>query len=207
MAHWKTRGLRGSAFEEMIDMTNQLYAQRGLAIIQKVPTPITPVEVDNKARTITSAYFEKKSTVDFIGVAQGLAMCFDAKETKQQSLPLRNIHPHQITFMESFRKQQGVGFLLVHFHVKGEIFLLPSEDLARFHERAEKGGRKSIPYEEFDPALIVPNKNGFPVHYLVAVNMYLERKDASFTAQSAVPQQREEASGALPREVAGSVPH
>jgi len=54
MAHWKTRGLRGSAFEEMIDLTNQLYTQRGLAIIQKVPTPMTPVEVDNKERTITS---------------------------------------------------------------------------------------------------------------------------------------------------------
>jgi len=176
MAHWKTRGLRGSAFEEMIDLTNQLYAQRGLAIIQKVPTPITPVEVDNKARTITSAYFEKKSTVDFIGVAQGLAICFDAKETKQLNLPLRNIHLHQIEFMENFRKQQGVGFLLVHFQAKSEIFLLPCEDLADFHERAGKGGRKSIPYDEFDQALMVPNKNGFPVHYLVAINMYLEKR-------------------------------
>jgi len=175
MAHWKTRGLRGSAFEEMIDMTNLLYVQRGLAVIQKVPTPITPVEVDNKARTITSAYFEKKSTVDFIGVAQGLAICFDAKETKQLNLPLRNIHPHQVEFMENFRKQRGVAFLLVHFQTKGEIFLLPSEDIARFHERARNGGRKSIPYGDFNPDLAVPNKNGFPVHYLVAINAYLEK--------------------------------
>jgi len=173
---WKTRGLRGSAFEEMIDMTNQLYTQRGLAIIQKIPTPITPVEVDNKARTITSAYFEKKSTVDFIGVAQGLAICFDAKETKQLNLPLRNIHSHQIDFMENFRKQQGAAFLLVHFHVKGEIFLLPCEELARYHAQAENGGRKSIPYADFNPAYIVPNKNGFPVHYLVAVNNYLDHR-------------------------------
>jgi len=172
---WKTRGLRGSAFEEMIDMTNQLYAQRGLAIIQKVPTPITPIEVDNKARTITSAYFEKKSTVDFIGVAQGLAICFDAKETRQLNLPLRNIHPHQIDFMETFRKQKGVSFLLVHFHVKGEIFLLPSEVLAGYHLQAQKAGRKSIPYSVFDHEYIVPNKNGFPIHYLVAVNAYILR--------------------------------
>ena len=173
MAYWKTRGLRGSAFEEMIDLTNQLYLQRGLAIIQKVPTPITPVEVDNKARTITSAYFEKKSTVDFIGVAQGLAICFDAKETNQLNLPLRNIHPHQIEFMENFRKQRGVSFLLVNFLVKGEMFLLPVEVLARYHSQAQQGGRKSIPYSDFDPALMVPNKNGFPVHYLVAVNAYI----------------------------------
>ena len=174
---WNTRGLRGSAFEEMVDMTNQLYAQRGLAIIQKVPTPITPIEVDNKARTITSAYFEKKSTVDFIGVAQGLALCFDAKETRQLNLPLKNIHEHQIEFMENFRKQDGVSFLLVHFHAKGEIFLLPSEDLAHSYAQIPKGGRKSIPYKDFNPEYKVPNKNGFPVHYLVAVNAYLRRGD------------------------------
>ena len=173
---WNTRGLRGSAFEEMVDMTNQLYAQRGLAIIQKVPTPITPIEVDNKARTITSAYFEKKSTVDFIGVAQGLALCFDAKETRQLNLPLKNIHSHQVDFMESFRKQGGVSFLLVHFHTKGEIFLLPGEDLAIRHASAQKDGRKSIPYKDFNPEYKVPNKNGFPVHYLIAVNAYLRKE-------------------------------
>ena len=177
MAHWNTRGLRGSAFEEMIDMTNQLYALRGLAIIQKIPTPITPVAVDNKARTITSAYFEKKSTVDFIGVAQGLAICFDAKETKQLSLPIRNIHTHQVEFMENFRNQLGVSFLLVHFQTKGEVFLLPSEVITKYHNQAQKGGRKSIPYQDFDPALMVPNKNGFPVHYLVAINSYINTKE------------------------------
>jgi recombination protein U len=173
MAHWNSRGLRGSAFEELIDLTNQLYAKQGLAIIQKVPTPITPIAVDNAARTITSAYFEKKSTVDFIGVAQGLAICFDAKETRQLSLPLRNIHAHQIEFMENFRKQKGVSFLLVHFQTKNEIFLLPSDDLAKFHKAAAQGDRKSIPYAAFNPEYTVPNESGFPVHYLVAVNCLL----------------------------------
>ncbi|MCL1882419.1 MAG: Holliday junction resolvase RecU [Defluviitaleaceae bacterium] len=173
MPHWNTRGLRGSAFEELIDLTNRLYSQKGLAVIQKVPTPITPITVDNKARTITSAYFEKKSTVDFIGVAQGIAICFDAKETRQMSLPLRNIHLHQIEFMENFRKQKGVSFLLVHFQTKNEIFLLPCEVLAKYKKAAESGGRKSIPYADFDPALIVKNEGGFPVHYLVAINAYL----------------------------------
>lgn len=173
MAYWNTRGLRGSAFEEMIDLTNCLYERQSLAVIQKVPTPITPVAVDNKTRTITSAYFEKKSTVDFIGVVQGVAVCFDAKETLQLNLPLRNIHLHQIEFMESFRKQNGVSFFLVHFKIKNETFLLPSEDLAKYHKAAAEGGRKSILYGDFNPAYAVPNESGFPVHYLVAVNAYL----------------------------------
>jgi len=168
---WNTRGLRGSAFEELIDITNQLYAQKSLAIIQKIPTPITPIEVDNKNRTITSAYFEKKSTVDFIGVAQGIAICFDAKETRQLNLPLRNIHSHQIQFMEDFRKQKGISFILVHFQIKREVFLLPSEELAKFKASTE---RKSIPYNCFNHKYIVPNKNGFPIHYLEAINAFIE---------------------------------
>jgi len=169
MPIWNTRGLRGSAFEELIDLTNRLYEQKNLAIIQKVPTPITPTAVDNAARTISQAYFEKKSTVDFIGVSQGVAICFDAKETKQPSLPLRNIHAHQVEFMQKFTAQGGVSFLLVNFTAKNEIFLLPIEVLAKYHTSATKGERKSIPYSAFDPDLRVKNEQGFPVHYLAIV--------------------------------------
>ena len=169
MAYWNTRGLRGSAFEELIDLTNRLYIQKGVAVIQKVPTPITPVEVDNKARIISSAYFEKKSTVDFIGVTGGVAICFDAKETKLMNLPLRNIHSHQIEFMEKFELQGGVSFLLVSFSSKDEVFLLPVNELVKHHKIREKGGRKSIPYADFDRNLLVKNENGFPLHYLAAI--------------------------------------
>ena len=173
MAYWATRGLRGSAFEEMINLTNRLYMQRGIAVIQKVPTPITPTEVNNASHTITQAYFEKKSTVDFIGVAGGAALCFDAKETQYKNLPLKNIHEHQLDFMEAFRKQDGVSFLLVQFHFTGEIFFLSIEELRSHCETSRRGGRKSIPYDAFDPALRVFNKGGYPVHYLEAVNTYL----------------------------------
>ena len=169
MAYWNTRGLRGSAFEELIDLTNRLYIQKGVAVIQKVPTPITPVEVDNKARIISSAYFEKKSTVDFIGVTGGVAICFDAKETRLMNLPLRNIHSHQIEFMEKFERQGGVSFLLVSFSSKDEVFLLPVSKLSKFHNAQKKGGRKSIPYSEFDRNLLVKNENGFPLNYLAIV--------------------------------------
>jgi recombination protein U len=174
LAYWNTRGLRGSAFEELIDMTNRLYMQKNLAVIQKVPTPITPIEVNNASHTITMAYFDKKSTVDFIGVAQGIALCFDAKETQYKNLPLKNIHEHQIAFMEAFKQQDGVSFLLVNFNKIGEMFFLPCETLANFHKTAQKGGRKSIPYEAFEQRYRVFNKGGYPVHYLEAVNTYLQ---------------------------------
>ena len=55
MGEWNSRGLRGSAFEELINLTNERYRELGLALIQKVPTPITPIEIDQKTRHITLA--------------------------------------------------------------------------------------------------------------------------------------------------------
>ena len=43
MGTWNSRGLRGSTLEDMINHTNDLYREKKLALIQKIPTPITPV--------------------------------------------------------------------------------------------------------------------------------------------------------------------
>lgn len=43
MATWNSRGLRGSVLEELINYANQKYKDKDLALIQKIPTPITPV--------------------------------------------------------------------------------------------------------------------------------------------------------------------
>ena len=80
MGTWSSRGLRGSTLEDMINMTNENYRDKKLALIQKIPTPITPVKIDQQTRHITLAYFEKQSTVDYIGAVQGIPICFDAKE-------------------------------------------------------------------------------------------------------------------------------
>ena len=80
MATWNSRGLRGSTLEDLINRTNEKYQENGLALIQKIPTPITPIRIDKDERHITLAYFDQKSTVDYIGAVQGLPVCFDAKE-------------------------------------------------------------------------------------------------------------------------------
>ena len=46
MATWNSRGLRGSGLEDLINRTNESYREKGLALIQKVPTPITPIKID-----------------------------------------------------------------------------------------------------------------------------------------------------------------
>ena len=61
MSTWNSRGLRGSLLEEMVNMTNDKYRENGLALIQKVPTPITPITIDKETKHITLAYFDQKA--------------------------------------------------------------------------------------------------------------------------------------------------
>ena len=121
MATWNSRGLRGSTLEEFINHTNTRYSEMGLALIQKIPTPITPVRIDKEHRHITLAYFDKISTVDYIGAVQGIPVCFDAKECNADTFPLQNVHEHQIHFMEKFEQQGGISFLLIYFTARAEL--------------------------------------------------------------------------------------
>ncbi len=174
MGYWNTRGLRGSAFEEMINTTNELYLKHNLAVIQKISTPITVTKVDNSRGLITEGYFDSKSTVDYIGIVQGIGICFDAKETSQKSLPIQNINKHQVEFMLNFSKQRGIAFLLVYFKEYDETYLLPLETLLKFYDEIEKGGRKSIPYSAFEKEYLIKSKQGYMVHYLEGLNQYLK---------------------------------
>ena len=96
MATWNSRGLRGSTLEELVNRSNERYRELGLALIQKIPTPITPIKMDKAHHQITLAYFDQRSTVDYIGAVQGFPVCFDAKESVVETFPLHNIHPHQM---------------------------------------------------------------------------------------------------------------
>ncbi len=174
MAYWNSRGLRGSDLEEIINFTNAQYRRKGLALFQKIPTPITPVEVDNQKHTITLAYFDQSSTVDYMGVVQGIPVCFDAKETAQKHLPLQNIHEHQLLFMEDFQAQKGIAFLLVYFSAMDEYYFLPIEVLRRYWQAAQTGGRKSIPYAAFERRYEIRRQRNGMLHYLEAIAKYLE---------------------------------
>lgn len=177
MATWSSRGLRGSTLEDLINRTNEKYLENGLALIQKIPTPITPITIDKQTRHITLAYFDKKSTVDYIGVVQGIPVCFDAKECAVDTFSLQNIHEHQVTFMEEFEKQGGIAFFLIYYTHRDVFYYLPFEMLKFFWDRAKDGGRKSFRTEELNPAYFLPKKRGILVPYLDVLSKDLEDRD------------------------------
>ena len=55
MATWNSRGLRGSELEEMVNLTNEKYRTGGLALIQKIPTPIKPINIDSTNPSIIAS--------------------------------------------------------------------------------------------------------------------------------------------------------
>ena len=177
MATWNSRGLRGSTLEELINRTNDKYLENGLALIQKIPTPITPIKIDKEKRHITLAYFEQKSTVDYIGVVQGIPVCFDAKECATDTFSLQNIHEHQVEFMGNFEKQGGIAFFLIFYTGKNVFYYLPYEMLKFFWDRAKDGGRKSFRYDELNPEYVLPQKPGVLVPYLEILKKDLEDRE------------------------------
>ena len=177
MGTWKTRGLRGSLLEDLINRTNSIFREKGLALIQKIPTPISPVEIDPASRHITLAYFDEKSTVDYIGAVQGIPVCFDAKESKSSTFALANIHPHQVEFCRQFERQGGIAFFLISYTEIDRQHYLPLSRLLVFWERAKQGGRKSFRMEELDPSWFLPEKPGIPVPYLELLKKDLEERE------------------------------
>ena len=174
---WKTRGLRGSTLEDMINRTNEKYHESRLCLIQKVPTPITPVEFNKETRTISLAYFDKKSTVDYIGVVQGIPVCFDAKECHEDTFPLANIHAHQVTFMQHFEEQGGIAFLLLYYTKREVFYYLRLQKLLEFWNRAEEGGRKSFRMEELEEPFFLKKQPGVLVPYLDGLQTDLDRRE------------------------------
>lgn len=178
MATWNSRGLRGSTLEELINRTNELYREKNLGLVQKIPTPITPVKIDKENGNISLAYFDKDSTVDYIGVVQGVPVCFDAKECAVDTYSLRNIHEHQINFMRDFEKQNGISFLIIMFTHRNEFYYMRFRELEKYLNRVNEGNPMNFKYEELDKAFFIKPKASALVHYLEGLQMDLgERED------------------------------
>jgi len=137
---------RGRDFQTYINQSIERYATLEVAEIEEVATPIRVEKVDRTTKKITSAFFERKSTVDYIGIVKGKFIGFDAKETADANkFPLKNVHEHQIIKLVRYMRQGGISFLLVHFKSQQETYILKTQDLMKWVE----GSGASIPYQFF----------------------------------------------------------
>lgn len=158
---------RGKAFEKLIERANSQYASKGMAIVQKVPTPWIVIRKGSK---IISAYPEEKSTVDFMGVANGKAIAFDAKSTREVTrFPLSNIEQHQMDFLKAIDQQGGRAFFLIEYATKRETYVISYTSMSEYWENAKRDGRKSIPYSDMSRFHRVTSERGISLDYLKVV--------------------------------------
>lgn len=153
----------GMYFERAIIESNGLYKRRGEALVKKNPT-------DVKLKSDNTGSYGSRGTVDFDGIADGIALAFDAKVTRSETaFPLANIATHQAEYLTNFKKHGGVAFLLIHFELLHKTFYLSVDQLEYWlqHER------KSIPIAFFkDYCELVEHDRLLQVDYLKAVKNY-----------------------------------
>lgn len=140
---------RGKELEKIVNNVNIKYRLKKLAIIYKVPLPVEITKL---------GLVPKQSIVDYIGSEgpNGRAISFDAKETiSKTSFPLKNIHLHQITFLDYYASTGAKAAFLIWFkklHPK-EAFWVPCDFIINFIKNRT---RKSIPYKEFKKQWLTP---------------------------------------------------
>ena len=141
-------GNRGMNLEQDINLTNEYYRDKKIALIYKKPIPIKVLKMNETKTRIKDAFYEQKSTLDYIGIYRGKYIEFDAKETnKKTSFPISNIHIHQIMHVRNVLYYDGIVFLIVRFNYYNKTFLLPGKMLIDYLDTSK---RKSIPYTFFD---------------------------------------------------------
>ncbi|GIM45941.1 Holliday junction resolvase RecU [Collibacillus ludicampi] len=175
-----THANRGMGFEALINMTNDIYNRRGLALITKRPTPMKVIS-HTKVRGHHIAVFEKQSTVDYTGVYRGRAIEFEAKSTHSLTAwPIKDIHEHQVEHLRKVDQHGGIAFVLVEFVKQHAVYLLTVKHLLYAWTAAQTGGRKSIPLDEFDRlCLQVGSGRGVPVDYLAAVDQLIAEVESA----------------------------
>ena len=141
-------GNRGMTLEEDINLTNEYYKEKNIALIYKKPIPIKVLKINETKTRIKDGFYEKKSTLDYSGIYQEKYIEFDAKETNSKtSFPLSNIHEHQIEHIKNIIFYKGIAFLIIRFNIINKTYILKGEQLLEFINNET---RKSIPLEYFE---------------------------------------------------------
>ena len=166
--HMKSQGM---VFEHSLNVSNEYYKTRNIALIYKKPTPVQIVKVDYPKRSsakIIEAYYQTPSTTDYNGIYKGKYIDFEAKETIKNYFPFKHIFPHQVKHLETAKNMGGIAFVIIYFRSFNNVIIIDIDKFSNLYHNSE---RKSISYEQ---ALEIGKsvKIGFapPLDYLKAVD-------------------------------------
>lgn len=160
---------RGAALEQLVEQANAAYLARGTATVQKVPTPTKALRDGHGGVKVV----RERSTVDFLGTWGGRPVAFDAKMCREGSFPLKNLHDHQVGFLQDWERAGGYAFLLIWHEPTDARSLLPLALLMPWWLQWKGGGRASIPAEDLRRLPRVRPGRGCSADYLAALEGWL----------------------------------
>lgn len=166
----------GKAFETLINDQNKAYKKAGLADIEQTTAKIRIEHRGPGGRVRGRA---KKGNVDFVGSSRligGRKIVFDAKSTKGDRFPLKNIKNTQMTALVNQAGAGGaIAFVLVEFSELERYFVAPLAWLKPWWDAWWEGeftgdrAPASIPLREFEKAAIEVTRQGKRLDYLESV--------------------------------------
>ena len=113
MATWNSRGLRGSTLEDMINKTNEKYRENGLALIQKIPTPITPIKMEPETRHIT-LFTNKQKTNNTLLIYALLKYLIEILKSLAAAIRVYYLNPLCLKPRQS--KRHGYAMIVIRFN-------------------------------------------------------------------------------------------
>lgn len=137
----------GMLFENALNLTNEYYRNKNIAIIYKKPTPIQVVKVDYPRRSkakIIEAYYKTPSTTDYNGIYRGKYIDYEAKETNNLSFSFTHIFSHQINHLLKVDHHGGIAFIIIYFKRVNEVYIIDIKDFHKLYLERTQGGNKSI---------------------------------------------------------------
>lgn len=133
----------GMNFEKDITKCCDYYRENMIADIYKRPTPIKVVKMSKThPGMIEEAYFQEKSTTDFVGIFKGKYIDFECKETIHDSVPYSMIREQQFRHLKTIIEMGGIGFFLVSFKTVQEVYLIDAKKILEEVEKKNHPGFK-----------------------------------------------------------------
>lgn len=133
----------GMAFEGDVSKSCDYYRLNDIALIYKRPTPIKIVKMNkDKPGMISEAYFESKSTTDYVGIYKGKYIDFECKETIHDTVPYHMIREQQYDHLRKVIKMGGIAFFLVSFKSFDEVYLLRADKVLSVIDKERHPGFK-----------------------------------------------------------------
>lgn len=155
----------GMDFEKDISRSCDYFREKGLADIYKRPTPIRIVKMSKeKPGMIQEAYFEAKSTTDYVGIYKGKYIDFECKETIHDEVPYHMIREQQYEHLRFVLKLGGIGFFLVCFKTVQEVYLLNAKFILDEIEKHKHPGFKRSFFMEHG---VLVKRGYLPPYYLL----------------------------------------